>query len=65
MTGNIDIPLLKGNTDFSIGLTRETNMSVVPVADVLQGRVAVDSEVTVRGWAVSYTHLTLPTTWNV
>jgi len=25
-------------------------MSVVPVADVLQGRVAVDSEVTVRGW---------------
>ncbi|MDU1622911.1 MULTISPECIES: hypothetical protein, partial [Enterobacteriaceae] len=24
-------------------------MSVVPVADVLQGRVAVDSEVTVRG----------------
>ena len=27
-------------------------MSVVPVADVLQGRVAVDSEVTVRGWYV-------------
>ncbi|AFR03195.1 asparagine--tRNA ligase [Pectobacterium brasiliense] len=25
-------------------------MSVVPVVDVLQGRVAVDSEVTVRGW---------------
>ncbi|HAB23599.1 MULTISPECIES: asparagine--tRNA ligase [Pantoea] len=25
-------------------------MSVVPVADVLHGRVAVDSEVTVRGW---------------
>ena len=25
-------------------------MSVVPVADVLQGRVAVDQEVTVRGW---------------
>ncbi|SFM90524.1 asparaginyl-tRNA synthetase [Izhakiella capsodis] len=25
-------------------------MSVVPVADVLQGRVTVDSEVTVRGW---------------
>jgi len=25
-------------------------MSVVPVADVLQGRAAVDSEVTVRGW---------------
>ncbi|MCP1437475.1 asparaginyl-tRNA synthetase [Erwinia persicina] len=25
-------------------------MSVVPVADVLQGRIAVDSEVTVRGW---------------
>lgn len=25
-------------------------MSVVPVADVLPGRVAVDSEVTVRGW---------------
>lgn len=25
-------------------------MTVVPVADVLQGRVAVDSEVTVRGW---------------
>jgi asparaginyl-tRNA synthetase len=25
-------------------------MSVVPVADVLQGRVAVNSEVTVRGW---------------
>ena len=50
MTGNIDIPLLQGNTDFSIGLTRETIMSVVPVADVLQGRVAVDSEVTVRGW---------------
>ena len=25
-------------------------MSVVPVADVLQGRVAVESEVTVRGW---------------
>ncbi|PPE07903.1 asparagine--tRNA ligase, partial [Escherichia coli] len=25
-------------------------MSVVPVADVLQGRVAVDSKVTVRGW---------------
>ncbi|MCL7650168.1 asparagine--tRNA ligase, partial [Klebsiella pneumoniae] len=25
-------------------------MSVVPVADVIQGRVAVDSEVTVRGW---------------
>lgn len=29
---------------------RENIMSVVPVADVLQGRVAVDSEVTVRGW---------------
>ena len=27
-------------------------MSVVPVADVLQGRVAVDSEVTVRGWVL-------------
>ncbi|MFG1175281.1 asparagine--tRNA ligase [Erwiniaceae bacterium CAU 1747] len=25
-------------------------MSIVPVADVLHGRVAVDSEVTVRGW---------------
>lgn len=25
-------------------------MSVVPVVDVLQGRVALDSEVTVRGW---------------
>ncbi len=25
-------------------------MSVVPVADVLHGRVAVDSEITVRGW---------------
>ena len=25
-------------------------MSVVPVADVLHGRVAVDSEVTGRGW---------------
>lgn len=25
-------------------------MSVVPVVDVLQGRAAVDSEVTVRGW---------------
>jgi len=25
-------------------------MTVVPVADVLQGRVAVDTEVTVRGW---------------
>ncbi|GAB7216002.1 hypothetical protein OS42_26130 [Dickeya oryzae] len=25
-------------------------MSVVPVVDVLQGRVAVDSDVTVRGW---------------
>lgn len=25
-------------------------MSVVPVADVLQGRVVADSEVTVRGW---------------
>ena len=25
-------------------------MSVVPVADVLHGRVEVDSEVTVRGW---------------
>ncbi|WP_304167406.1 OB-fold nucleic acid binding domain-containing protein, partial [Lonsdalea britannica] len=25
-------------------------MSVVPVVDVLQGRVAVDNEVTVRGW---------------
>ncbi|MFC3395817.1 asparagine--tRNA ligase [Brenneria rubrifaciens] len=25
-------------------------MSVVPVVDVLQGRIAVDSEVTVRGW---------------
>ncbi len=27
-------------------------MSVVPVVDVLQGRAAVDSEVTVRGWYV-------------
>ncbi|MDF3007917.1 MAG: asnS [Enterobacter kobei] len=25
-------------------------MSVAPVADVLQGRVAVDQQVTVRGW---------------
>jgi len=31
-------------------MKRETYMSVVPVADVLQGRIAVDSEVTVRGW---------------
>lgn len=31
-------------------INRENIMSVVPVADVLQGRVAVDSEVTVRGW---------------
>jgi asparaginyl-tRNA synthetase len=35
---------------FSRQLT-ENIMSVVPVADVLQGRVTVDQEVTVRGWA--------------
>jgi asparaginyl-tRNA synthetase len=29
---------------------REKSMSVVPVVDVLQGRAAVDTEVTVRGW---------------
>ena len=48
MTGNIDIPAV-GEETF-IGLHREIIMSVVPVADVLRGRVAVDSEVTVRGW---------------
>jgi asparaginyl-tRNA synthetase len=31
-------------------IKREKFMSVVPVVDVLQGRVAVDSEVTVHGW---------------
>ena len=31
-------------------MSREKDMTVVPVADVLQGRVAVDTEVTVRGW---------------
>ncbi len=48
MTGNIDIPAVGEETllDYI-----EIIMSVVPVADVL-GRVAVDSEVTVRGWCV-------------
>jgi len=39
-----------GLISLHLHLYREIFMSVVPVADVLHGRVAVDSEVTVRGW---------------
>jgi asparaginyl-tRNA synthetase len=51
MPGNIDIPPSWADKYLFFPTNyRENIMSVVPVADVLQGRVAVDSEVTVRGW---------------
>src|SRR5690606_2921219 len=51
MAGNIDIPPIRADKClFFPTINRENIMSVVPVADVLQGRVAVDQEVTVRGW---------------
>ncbi len=49
--GNIDIPPYRADKClFFPTINRENIMSVVPVADVFHSRVAVDSEVTVRGW---------------